>query len=127
MVYTEYFVRGTQPTTICMMHGAPSFTERLAGIFGKDAGTPVSVDHPGLPPPPASTSGTPANPTAAPAPADPKKDEKVDAPKKKRGFWSRVFGVGGGDDERKEEKKKEEERKKEDERRKLEERRRRGG
>jgi 1A family penicillin-binding protein len=127
MIYTEYFVRGTQPTTICLLHGAPSFTERLAGIFGKDAGTPVSVDHVGVPPPPASTSGSPASPTAAPATEEPKKEDSVEAPKKKRGFWSRIFGGGGGD-ERKDEKKKEEERKKqEEERRKLEERRRRGG
>jgi len=119
MVYTEYFVRGTQPDAECPIHGAPSFTERLAGIFGKDVGTPVSVDVVGLPPPTASTTGTPANPTVV-TPETISRDEKVEEPKKKRGFWSRIFGVGG--DDKKNERKKEEE-----ERRKAEEKRRKGG
>jgi 1A family penicillin-binding protein len=124
MVYTEYFVRGTQPADICSLH-TPSFTERLAGIFGKDAGVPVSADAVGLPPPAASTSGTPVNPTVASAEAG--KDEKVEEPKKKRGFWSRVFGRGA-EEEKAELKRVEEEQKKEEEaRKKAEERRRKGG
>ena len=119
MVYTEYFVRGTEPAQLCALH-SPSFTDRLAGIFGKEAGVPVSADDVGLPPPSASTSGTPANPSVASAEAA--KDGKVEEPKKKRGFWGRIFG---GDDEAKKAKK-EEERKREEER-KAEERRRKGG
>jgi penicillin-binding protein 1A len=120
MIYTEYFVRGTQPDTECPIHRI-GFGERLAGIFGKDVGTPVSVDDAGLPPPTASTSGAPATVSPnAPATAT---AEKVEEPKKKRGFWGRIFGRGDDDD-----KKKEEERKKEEEeRKKAEERRRRGG
>jgi hypothetical protein len=121
MIYTEYFVRGTQPDTECPLHRV-GFGERLAGIFGKDVGTPVSVDDAGLPPPTASTSGTPATVTPGGASAT-VTAEKVEEPKKKRGFWGRIFGRG--DDE---ENKKEEERKKqEEERKKAEERRRRGG
>jgi penicillin-binding protein 1A len=132
MIYTEYFVRGTQPDTECPLHGGPSFGDRLAGIFGKDVGTPVSVDAVGLPPA-ASTTGTPAHPTtASSAPASPDSAEvKAEEPKKKRGFWSRIFG---GDDKKKEEekrkeeeRKREEERKKQDEKRRDEERRRKGG
>jgi penicillin-binding protein 1A len=112
MIYTEFFVKGTQPDTLCPLHGSPSFADRLAGIFGKDVGTPVSVDHAGLPPPAASTSGAPAHPTVAQA--DPSGQEmKVEEPKKKRGFWGRIFG-GGGDD-KKDDKKKQEERRKEEE------------
>jgi membrane carboxypeptidase/penicillin-binding protein len=117
MIYTEYFVRGTQPAEFCALH-TPSFTERLAGIFGKDAGVPVSAADVGLPPAAANTSGTPASPTAS----DPatRNEEKVEEPKKKRGFWGRVFGRG---DEEKERKKAEDEaRKKEEERRKAERR-----
>jgi 1A family penicillin-binding protein len=122
MVYTEYFVRGTQPTDICSLH-TPSFTERLAGIFGKDAGVPVSADAVGLPPA-ASTSGTPAS-LIVDAP-EAGNTEKVEEPKKKRGFWSRVFGRG--EEEKAERKKAEEEQKKEeDARKKAEERRRKGG
>jgi penicillin-binding protein 1A len=112
MIYTEYFVKGTQPDTLCPLHGSPSFADRLAGIFGKDVGTPVSVDQVGLPPPSASTAGTPAHPTVAQT--DPSTQEtKAEEPKKKRGFWGRIFG-GGGDD-KKDQKKKEEERRKDDE------------
>jgi 1A family penicillin-binding protein len=132
MVYTEYFVRGTQPDTECPLHRT-SFGERLAGIFGKDVGTPVSVDDAGLPPAAASTTGAPASPSAAAATAAAAEEAKAEEPKKKRGFWSRIFG--GGDDKKKEEEKKlEEERKREaqrrkdeEQRRKDEERRRKGG
>jgi 1A family penicillin-binding protein len=113
MIYTEYFVRGTEPDTMCPVHSSPSFTERLAGIFGKDIGTAVSADHPGLPPPPTSTTGAPANPSVASSEAA-TKPEKVEEPKKKRGFWSKVFGIGGDkkDDKKNEDRKNEEERKK---------------
>ena len=114
LIYTEYFVRGTQPTTMCPIHEGHSFVEKLAGIFGKDLGKPVSVGEVGNQPPAASTSGS-----IAVTREQPKPDEKPEAtsgtaeePKKKRGFWSRLFG--GGDDKKKEEerKKQEEEKKK---------------
>ncbi len=115
MIYTEYFGTRHAARYDVSIHSSPSFAERLAGIFGKEIGTAVSVDHPGLPPPPTSTSGTPANPTVVSSEAA-NKSEKVEEPKKKRGFWSKVFGVGGD----KKNDKKDEERKKEEERRKLE-------
>jgi 1A family penicillin-binding protein len=119
MVYTEYFVRGTQPTTECELHSAPSFLDRLAGIFGKDNDrTPVPAEEVGISVPPATSSKPkppppppPAPPTAsAPAPEEPAAEE----PKKKRGFWARVFGVGKDKKDEKDEKdeKKPEERRK---------------
>jgi penicillin-binding protein 1A len=111
MIYTEYFVKGTQPTTICPMHQNPSLLDRLAGIFGKDNGEPVPLDSTGLPvPPPTATAGPPRAappPPAAPAarPEEPKKEEKVEEPKKKPGFWGRLFGRGDKKDEKKDEKK----------------------
>jgi len=113
MVYMEYFVKGTQPTEICHLH-SPSFTDRLAGIFGKDVGMPISAEAAGLPPATTSTSGTPG---AAATPAEATAENKAEEPKKKRGFWSKVFGRGGEDEDKK----------KEEERKKAEERRRKGG
>jgi len=123
MVYTDFFVKGTQPTDTCPLHQSPSFIDRLAGIFGKDSGVPVSVDASGTPLPGAvSTSGAPVPAPSVENKEDPSKkndakDEKVEDGKKKRGFWGRLFGRGD------EEKKKEEERKKkEEEQRKRNER-----
>jgi 1A family penicillin-binding protein len=91
MVYTEYFARGTEPTSYCDLH--PTH-----GIFGKIAGFLGGGDHPSPPRvedaslPPSSPAVVPAAETAAPAEGAPP------APKKKRGFWSRVFGIGKDDD-----------------------------
>jgi hypothetical protein len=124
MVYTEYFVKGTQPSTICPLHSAPSFFDRIAGAFGKDSDTPpVPADAAGLPPAgSASTGGTlpPGSPVARPAPPEQgdkgkdDKDEKVgkDGEKEKRGFWSKLFGRGKDDDKKKQDEKKQQETKK---------------
>jgi hypothetical protein len=90
MVYTEYFVRGTAPEDECPIHQR-SIVGRLAGWFGG--------------PPPAATqhrSGDVARASeerAADAAVADRRDDKDDRPsaqepekKKKRGFWSRVFG-----------------------------------
>jgi membrane peptidoglycan carboxypeptidase len=115
MVYGEYFARGTQPTTICPLHDSPSILDRLAGVFGKDNHLPIPADSTGLPMPPAmSTSGNVPAPAADKEHA--KSDERpADEPKKKRGFWSRVFG---GDKKSDEDKKKEDERRQQDEKKK---------
>lgn len=124
MIYTDFFVRGTQPTEICPLHPQRSLLDRLAGVFGGgDDARAVSAEEVGLPAPvPARTSGAPAPPppAAAKASADPKKpaEEKAEEPKKKRGFWSRLFGRGGGDDKKDDDKKKQEEEKKKQEQKK---------
>jgi 1A family penicillin-binding protein len=111
MIYTEFFVRGTQPTTLCPLHSAPSLLDRLAGVFGGgDPAHPVSAeDAGGAPPSPARTTGestTPPSAAVRPPPQTPGQ-QKVEEPKKKRGFWGRLFGRGDGqDDKKKEEKKK---------------------
>ena len=106
MIYTEYFVKGTEPTGTCPYHAAPSFMDRLAGVFGGgDEQRPVSAEAVGVPEPrPTSTSGSPAVAPPPPAPAAPPataKPEKPDEEKKKRGFWSRVFGRDKKDDPKK--------------------------
>ena len=87
-VYTEYFVKGTEPEESCAVHGSLSLVSRIAGWVG------------GAPAAPAQNRSIEAqtdNPREAPA-ADARRQEpaaevKPDEPKK-RGFWSRVFGVG---------------------------------
>jgi 1A family penicillin-binding protein len=111
MIYTDFFVRGTQPTTLCPLHSAPSLLDRLAGVFGAgDDSHPVSAEELGVPvPSPARTTGQatppPSSSSSARPPAQPQSQPKVEEPKKKRGFWSRLFGKGD-DDKKKDEKKK---------------------
>lgn len=111
MIYTEYFVRGTQPTTLCPLHEPLSLLDRLAGVFGKDNHPPaVPADEVGLRVPSVSGTRTPPTPPppAARAPAKETPPEAsaptTEEPKKKRGFWSRVFGVGKDKDQDKQKK-----------------------
>jgi penicillin-binding protein 1A len=117
MIYTEYFVKGSQPTDPCPIHPERSFMDSLAGMFGKDSEPPpVPADEVGLPGSVRTrTSGSPAPPRAASAPSAPVRvepEKQEDAPKK-RGFWSRLFGRGDDDKKREEERKREEQKKKE--------------
>ena len=119
MIYTEYFVKGTQPSGVCPLHEAPSFLDRIVGIFGKDEhGVPVSADEAGIPGHPgARPSLPPSAPGVAGTASEAKaKAESTEEPKKKRGFWSRIFG--GGDKKKDEDPKKKEDERKEEGRRK---------
>ena len=40
MIYTDYFVKGTQPTTLCPLHPLGAYADALTGV-----GTPVHADH----------------------------------------------------------------------------------
>ncbi len=91
MVYTEYFARGTAPADYCDQHPTRGLMTKVAGLFGsgpvKPAATTIDrASLPAEPPPPVATQATPAM-DHAPAP-----------PKKKRGFWSKLLGIGGNDD-----------------------------
>jgi penicillin-binding protein 1A len=90
MVYTEYFARGTEPTTYCDLHPTRGIVAKVAGMFGaeQDKPTPPRVDDPVVAPVATATSGITPPPTVETPP---------EPPKKKRGFWSRVFGVGKDD------------------------------
>ena len=96
MVYTEFFVKGTQPTELCPLHPSPSFMDRIAGAFGAgDSAKPVHAEDTGLPPTQTGTAGShqPA-PTAEVHREPPPQEPTTEAPQKKRGFWARVFGKG---------------------------------
>jgi penicillin-binding protein 1A len=97
-VYTEYFVRGTQPDETCDVHASTSIFGRLAGWVGGASPTtptqdravarsPDRVEEPAA----AQAAGRAEEPTAT----------AEEAPKKKRGFWGRVFGRGDKNDEKK--------------------------
>jgi len=72
-VYTDYFVKGTQPTTLCPLHSGGILADAALSI-------PQSVPTTGVAPPPLPPGGT----------AEPPQ------PPKKKGFWGRIFGRGGG-------------------------------
>ncbi|HWP99276.1 MAG TPA: PBP1A family penicillin-binding protein, partial [Vicinamibacterales bacterium] len=67
LVYTEYFVRGSEPRDLCPLHAAPSLLDRIAALFGGRDEEPVRADEIGLPlggiqPPPAPPAAQPAAP-----------------------------------------------------------------
>jgi 1A family penicillin-binding protein len=89
MIMTEYFAKGTEPYDECPIHSGPGLLARLGGLFGASSSPP---------PVPAAASPLPehtAEPAVVhgttPAPATARVDQPEE-PKKKRGFWSRVFG-----------------------------------
>ena len=84
MIYTEYFVKGTEPAAFCDLHPTRGIMAKLAGMLdGSDERpAPPRIEDTGIAPPTATaTSGTLPPVEAPPQP-----------PKKKRGFWSRIFG-----------------------------------
>ena len=84
-VYTEYFVEGTEPTDSCPIHRKvlPAPLRALAALISpsRDAAPQQAA-----PPQPASQVAEAAPPPPQPA-AQPEQPRK-------RGFWSKVFGVG---------------------------------
>jgi len=98
MVYTDYFVKGTQPGTYCPVH-SNDFVNTLAE--GQPIPTPLSGDRPAgeratLPPPPAqgTTGILPPGVAAPPVTGGTVEETPKD---KKRGFWGRLFGRGDKD------------------------------
>ena len=87
MAYTEYFARGTEPTEYCDLHRSPGFFNRIASAIGIE-GKPVSPNIEAVKVHPPSTAAYPADTT-------PKVDssQPLPAPEKRRGFWSRLFGL----------------------------------
>jgi penicillin-binding protein 1A len=89
MVYTEYFLEGTNPTEYCNLHERRGFIGAIAEFFSRPAQPFIEEPAPVRPPPvaPAVEASVPA---AEVPPLPPE-------PEKKRGFWSRLFGRGKGD------------------------------
>jgi 1A family penicillin-binding protein len=100
MIITEYFVRGTEPQETCDLHIGRSLFAKVGDLFHSSPS--AEHDRPEVGAPQPTTPATGAATEAGRAPAD-VKDEEQEQPKKKRGFWSRVFGRGDKDDDKKKE------------------------
>jgi hypothetical protein len=86
MVYSDYFVRGQEPTEVCPLHGGGSLLNKFAAIFGHhDAPAPVTSAVFSAPKPVADV------PQAAATASAPQTEDAAGKPAKKRGFWSRFF------------------------------------
>jgi len=90
MAYTEYFVRGTEPTEYCPLHNGNDGYVTLATSGSAPAGSPPPA--PGAPAalPPVTTTSTQSPDPPAAQPQEPKK----------RGFWGRLFGRGDDTDDK---------------------------
>jgi 1A family penicillin-binding protein len=82
MVYTEFFIRGTEPIDFCPVHGTAGFGDVIVGTAGGFVSPPPTV--------PAAPAQVEAPPPMEPLPPTAVQPE----PRKKRGFWSRFFGLG---------------------------------
>ncbi len=88
-VYTEYFVRGTEPYEYCAYHQMPGFSDTIVGTAGAVHDAPV----PAAPPAAAAAAAAAAPGDAVPAVQQPTPEAQPQPePQKKRGFWSRIFG-----------------------------------
>jgi penicillin-binding protein 1A len=92
-IVTEYFVRGTEQTDTCHLHVGRSFFARIGDFFG--AAPSAQPSRPG----PKSEAQTPTAVVAAASPEAAKVSQEPE-PKKKRGFWSRLFGRGDKNESR---------------------------
>ena len=108
-IYTEYFKKGTQPTSVCPLHASTTYiTAEAAAQEGLPPARPA-INEPGAPPPAAvPTTGSPVPGSPAARPSEPDRETaKPGETEKKRGFWSKLFGKGKDKkDEKKDDKKK---------------------
>ena len=99
MIITEYFVRGTEPKDICDLHVGRSIFATMGDWF-RDSPAPERNR-------PETSAPEPAAPASAAAgaerPAAEAQAEREEEPKKKRGFWSRLFGRRDKTDDKKDE------------------------
>ncbi len=88
MIYTDYFVKGRQPTTICPLHPG--------GALGIAADAIPAASQVPLPQPTSGTAAPMTVPsTSASAPTPTPGPASQPAPQKKKGFWKKIFGGGG--------------------------------
>src|SRR5262245_24487460 len=95
LAYYENFVAGTEPTETCPIHN-PVLAKPFRALAALFAPKSAPAAH-------APTAVPPPAPAASEVPPAPKAEAKQEP--KKRGFWSKVFGVGKDDKDKKEDKK----------------------
>jgi penicillin-binding protein 1A len=99
LLMTEHFVRGTEPTETCHLHVGRSLFAKVGDWF-RDAPKVEGVR------PEVAVTEAPAPAAAADAArASNETKAEPEEPKKKRGFWSRLFGRGDKNEEKKQPKK----------------------
>ena len=95
-VITEYFARGAVPTEVCQDHGFFASSGQLAAAYpsggvapGSNGGGVTVTSQPSLSTPdvPVAVASRDSSDIVTPA-------EVQEPPKKKRGFWGRLFGRG---------------------------------
>ena len=99
MVYSEYFLSGSEPYDTCSLHDGPGFLSRMAGLFSADHRPPPVPAEAAGPERAAAVAVPAAEATAAPVADDVKAEPENE--KKKRGFWGRLFGKRNKGEEQK--------------------------
>jgi hypothetical protein len=89
MIMYEYFVKGTEPYDECPLHTGSGLLARIGGLFGGGSSPqPVAESASPLP----ERAVPPAAAATAEVPAQPAARADGEEPKKKKGFWGRLFG-----------------------------------
>ena len=95
MVYTDYFVRGTEPVEYCPLHDHGYGDEGIVVTTGV-AASPVAASSPAPTPTAAAAAAAPVEASAAAA-VRPTSSDRVTEPRPappSRGFWGRLFRRG---------------------------------
>jgi penicillin-binding protein 1A len=101
-VITEYFARGTTPTQFCDQHTFFTASGQLAAGFPDSiavishAATVSETVHP----PAQKTDDAPATAASQAPPEIVMAADNEEQPKKKRGFWGKIFGRGDKDNDK---------------------------
>jgi penicillin-binding protein 1A len=95
--YTEYFVRGTEPTDYCDIHGYATsnglVTVATSGSAPEPLAPPAPPSPTSPPPPPTPRSRPSTEPAVAERKVDPQQPQR-------RGFWGRLFRRGDNQDQK---------------------------
>ena len=86
MVYNEYFVAGTEPTSYCDAHATEGISGKIAGLFASRAEKPSPPKLDDTPRPPLVPTAISAKGVGLPA-----DQPNAQEPEAKHGFWFRVF------------------------------------
>jgi hypothetical protein len=92
-VITEYFVRGAGPTQLCQEHSLFAVPIQMVSTSGTTEVAPASSPARSAETSAAVATAAPPQLVVAPGAAD-----DAEKPKKKRGFWGRLFGKGDRDE-----------------------------
>jgi membrane peptidoglycan carboxypeptidase len=91
LVYTDYFVKGTQPTTTCPLHpGGVTIDAALS------PSSPIAVPTGGQSPAPSPASSSAPSPAGSPRITGGTVETVPPPPAKKKSIWKRIFGGGKG-------------------------------